>query len=93
MILGPASSARRLTVSAPLLGWFYLGALLGSVLLGVLGVWAMAARDRDARRYTTELAMVAARLDSLLRTPCQYIPETGRCVWSLTPRDTIRRRR
>lgn len=74
----------------PPIGYFYLGAMLGSILLGVLGILALAARDNDRRAHAAELRAVVARYDSIFATPCQFTPQRT-CVYPLTPRDTIRR--
>ena len=77
-------------IPPPYWGWLLLGGMLGCLGFGALGIAATVAREREAARHQAELTTVARFVDSLLATPCQYIPATGKCVWPMTARDTVR---
>ena len=75
-----------MTLPAPALGWFYLGTILGCILLAIQSLWTM-------RRHTGQIAACRAHADSILASAGRGLRVTlpdGSVAW-IAPRDSSRR--
>jgi hypothetical protein len=75
-----------MSLRAPVLGWFYVGAMLGCLLLAVQSLWTTAHHRQAIADCRTQADSILAAAGRGLRVT---LPD-GSVAW-IAPRDSIRR--